>query len=313
MNPSRPATEQTPRHPIRVVARRAGLTPEGIRAWESRYGAVRPARSPSGRRLYSDADLERLVLLKGATGAGRSIGQVASLSTIELAALIAEDGSPASAPSRAPEKPASLQEMLTAVRDLEMDRFEGLVRARAVSLPAPALIATVLVPLMQAVGEEWHSGRLGVAHEHLASAIVRGVLAGLPRSVGSPPGASTVVVATPAGQLHELGAMSVAAAAWADGWRVLYLGASVPADALASAVAQSGARLVALSITCPDSGSRLGDELALLRRAAPEVPILVGGRGAARYRRTLVRIGASLAADTDSPAAALARLRRRAA
>ena len=78
-------------HPIQVVMRRTGLSADVIRAWEKRYGVVAPHRSSSGRRLYSDADVERLRLLARATLTGRTIGQVASLTTTELIELVRAD------------------------------------------------------------------------------------------------------------------------------------------------------------------------------------------------------------------------------
>ncbi|NIS60351.1 MAG: MerR family transcriptional regulator, partial [Proteobacteria bacterium] len=50
-------------HPIRFVARQTGLTPHVIRAWERRYNAIVPGRSPTNRRLYSEGNIERLGLL----------------------------------------------------------------------------------------------------------------------------------------------------------------------------------------------------------------------------------------------------------
>src|SRR5579864_136502 len=79
------------RHPIGVAAERTGLSLDVLRVWERRYGAVAPARAGGGQRLYSDADLERLRLLRLATLAGRGIGQVASLGSKELAELVRED------------------------------------------------------------------------------------------------------------------------------------------------------------------------------------------------------------------------------
>src|SRR6185312_8172121 len=78
-------------HPMRVVTRRTGLSADLLRAWERRYEVVKPSRSEGGRRLYSDADIERLRLLYRATLAGRSIGQVAELSTEALTALVRLD------------------------------------------------------------------------------------------------------------------------------------------------------------------------------------------------------------------------------
>ena len=72
--------------PMRLVERRTGLGADLLRAWERRYGAVHPARSAGGQRLYRDADIERLLLLKRLTEEGHSIGTIAARS---LAGLIA--------------------------------------------------------------------------------------------------------------------------------------------------------------------------------------------------------------------------------
>jgi DNA-binding transcriptional MerR regulator len=77
-----------PRYPVRLVARRTGLTPHVLRAWERRYGVVVPARSEGGQRLYSDADIRRLELLRRLTDAGHSIARLARLPAEELALLV---------------------------------------------------------------------------------------------------------------------------------------------------------------------------------------------------------------------------------
>src|SRR5512145_2591390 len=94
------------RHPMRVVTRRTGLSADMLRAWERRHEVVTPSRSANGRRLYSDTDIERLGLLYRATLAGRSIGQVAGLSTAQLAALVRKDAEAERASDGAQHSPA---------------------------------------------------------------------------------------------------------------------------------------------------------------------------------------------------------------
>src|SRR6185503_11676275 len=81
----------THRHPMRVVTRRTGLSAEILRVWERRYRVVTPARTQTGRRLYSDAEIERLHLLHRATLGGRSIGLVAALPDAALEELLRKD------------------------------------------------------------------------------------------------------------------------------------------------------------------------------------------------------------------------------
>ncbi len=151
----------------------------------------------------------------------------------------------------------------------------------------------IIVPLMETIGEQWRQGELRPAHEHLASGVVRQLLANIGGAYAVHETAPLVVVTTPVGQLHEIGAMLVAATAAAEGWRVTYLGPSLPAEEIAAAAQQSNARAVALSIVYPLDDPRVSEEL---RRLAAHlhhaIPLLVGGRAACGYRAALDETGA---------------------
>jgi methanogenic corrinoid protein MtbC1 len=304
---------QRPRHPIQVVARRTGLSSDVLRAWERRYGAVKPQRSDSQRRLYSDADIERLILLRRGTLAGRSIGQLSVLPGTELRLLVADDleSLAADAPTPAAEgvEPSTvLEKAATAVRDLDAAQLQSVISGASLVVAPPLLVERVLVPLMRSIGEQWLAGTLGIAHEHLASAVVRTVLSDLAKPRQLSADAPALVVGTPARQIHELGALVVAATAAADGWRVVYVGADIPAADIAAAAEQVGAKAVALSITYPPDDD-MGDELAELRRLLPrEVPVLAGGLSALSYSQPLAAIGALLVGDLQALRSVLASL-----
>jgi MerR family transcriptional regulator, light-induced transcriptional regulator len=292
-------------HPIRVVARRTGLTAHVIRVWEKRYGAVSPMRTPTNRRLYSDRDVERLQLLHRATLAGHSIGQIAQLPNERLQALVATDDLVTPARPKAPSQRSVdsspqrlLDASLEAVERLDAARLEEILTQAAVALSQPVLIEQLIVPLMYRIGERWHEGTLRVAHEHLASAVVRTSLGSLSRGFGPSPSDPTLVVATPSGQLHELGALIVATTAASNGWHVTYLGPSLPAEDIAAAAHQSRARAVALSLVYPPDDPFLRGELSRLRRGLPEgVVVLVGGQAYDAYREALEKIGALVLND----------------
>jgi DNA-binding transcriptional MerR regulator/methylmalonyl-CoA mutase cobalamin-binding subunit len=292
-------------HPIRVVARRTGLTAHVIRVWEKRYGAVSPMRTPTNRRLYSDSDIERLQLLHRATLAGHSIGQVAKLPNERLRALVAVDemiapALPRTASPRSVDASPQLilDATLKAVERLDAAALEEVLTQATVVLSQPVLIEQVIVPLMYRIGDRWHEGTLRVAHEHLASAVVRTSLGNLSRGFGPSPSDSTLVVATPTGQLHELGALIVATTAASNGWHVTYLGPSLPAEEIAAAAHQNRARAVALSLVYPPDDPFLRGELIKLRRGLPQgVVLLVGGQAYDAYRDVLEKIGALVLRD----------------
>lgn len=100
----------------------------------------------------------------------------------------------------------------------------------APSLPSESLASSKASPppLMHRVGDEWHAGRLSIAPEHLVSSILHDILAGAMRSLPNRHGAARVLVATPAGDRHAIGAVLVGAAAAMEGLQALYLGPDLP-------------------------------------------------------------------------------------
>src|SRR3954447_20692344 len=84
---SMPLPSSELRHPIKVVCHRTGLSAHVIRVWGKRYGLVCCQRTDSNRRLYSDAMIDRLRLLKDLTSCGHRIGQIACLCLDELRTL----------------------------------------------------------------------------------------------------------------------------------------------------------------------------------------------------------------------------------
>jgi len=292
---------------MRVVTRRTGLSADLLRAWEKRYEVVVPGRSESGRRIYSDADIERLRLLYRATLAGRSIGQLAGLPATELETLVRQDAlaertkdDGASAPrARATREAASpgptvstatdyVRECLDAIERLDASALESLLRRAVVALPVDVLLDGLVAPVLERVGTYWRDGTFRPVHGHLASAVLRRVLDRVTETATSPSATPSLVVATPAGQLHEFGALLAAATAAADGWSVTYLGPDLPAEDIAEAAARTRARAVALSIVYPPGDPAVKHELRRLAALLPKgVSLLVGGAAAAAYRSSL--------------------------
>ncbi len=287
-------------HPIQLAARLTGLSTHVIRIWEQRYQAVEPRRTAANHRLYSQHDIERLGLLRDVTRAGHNISQVARLSTDDLRALVAPaPGLELPAPRAATPAPeALLDECLASVHSLDGRALDDTLKRAGTTLGAQGVIHRLAAPLTQILGDLWREGRITVAHEHFATGHLRAFLTSLAKPFGGNEGAPALVVATPAGQLHELGALLVAALAANLGWQVTNLGASLPAAEIAGAARQKRARAVALSLVYPEDDASLPGELTLLREALPEdTTLLVGGRAMPAYCETLVRLGAILVAD----------------
>lgn len=303
-------------HAINAVVRRTGLSAHVIRIWEKRYGAVEPERTATNRRLYSDEQIERLLLLREITQAGQSIGYVAQLPTEQLKQLAAGEFARENQPARgaATSTPASnafLEDCLTAVKTLDGRGLEQSLKQAETALGAQGMLQRVAAPLAQTIGTLWRDGTISAAHEHFASAVLRTHLAHAARPFAATANEPVIIVATPAGQLHELGALLVAALAANLGWHVTYLGASLPAPEIAGAAKQNHARAVALSIVYPEDDPRMEGELTRLHELLPpEVTLIVGGRAMPAYGSTLEKIRAVQANSLTHLCAALDALRK---
>ncbi len=279
-----------------MVLKRTGLSAELLRAWERRYGVVAPSRTKGGQRLYTEADVARLSLLRRATLHGHSIGRLSELPDLDIAALVHEPISlgPASAEatSEAAAAAASVKRCLQAVHWMDGATLDLTLRRAAMLLGPVAFAETVVTPLVREVGELWHQGRLRIVQEHFTTATVRQVMSGILASLPCEPSAPVFVSGTTSGQHHELGAMLAAAAAAAAGWRSLYLGPDLPGDEIAIAATQLHARAIGLSIVFPIDGVAAEHEFAALAAAlGSRIPVLVGGEGAGHLKTVIERVG----------------------
>jgi methanogenic corrinoid protein MtbC1 len=307
------APDTAPRHSIAVVSRRTGLNQLLLRAWERRYGVVAPGRTDTGRRLYSDLDIERLLLLRRLTAADHRIGDVATGTLDDLRALVAElpPGAarpfpPAGTTPGAKTAAALLDEALVAVAALQPGALESVLERATMHLSRPTLRQELIQPLLQRVGELWRDGSLRIAHEHMASTIVQTFLATANANQVPATGSPLLVVASPSRNRHELGALLAASLGLDLGWEVLYLGADMPAEEIALAVDIRGARAVFLSLIYPPGDAVVAAQIELLRRlVGPQVGILAGGGSAPSYATTLADIDARLAMAPDDFAGAL--------
>ena len=300
------SVDTSPRHPIRLVANRTGLTVDLIRAWEKRYHVVEPARSDTQRRLYSDYDIERLRLIRIAKQNGRRLADVAPLTLEALRDVVSEDSRyevsqdvqaeiyrPSwTSPLESSESADDIDALLFSVQTMDQHRFDQLLQEGLVKQSLPAFLQTVIGPLLSEIGESTRLGKMRIAHEHMATAHLRtfiGALRFRETYTGNEP---KIVITTPTGQLHELGALMVAALVSVDGWLPVYLGPNTPADEIAACAMQSGARAVILSLTYPADDPRIPTELTRLRsQLESNIPVFVGGSAASHHHELVNRLG----------------------
>lgn len=264
-------------YPVKAASELSGLSPETLRAWERRHGAVVPHRDASGRRLYDAAMIERLSRLHRLTDRGHPIRDLAGLDDAALDALLEESRSTGYGglevlPGR----------MLDAVAEYRVDLFDRELSLAIATLPIQVLLERVLMPLLREVGLRWADGRLAIAQERLVSSLLRARLLSVlnqhPRERRP-----RILFATLPGEPHELGLLGAALHAHEAGAPVLYLGSELPAAELVRVAERLQPAAIAVSSIDPGQASLALSELQVLDATLdPAIPVWVGGANA-RY------------------------------
>lgn len=257
---------------IKRVAHLTGINPATLRAWERRYQLLTPRRSPAGYRLYTDEDVAILARIKRLIDEGLSIGE--ALERVRQASV--------------PVAPDADAESLDAVRDEIVDALLSMDRPRAQaawerlsSIPSLRRVDEVLMPVLRVVGERWVCGEIGIADEHYATAFAREKLAAIFDELeGGIAGGPLAVCAGLPGEYHELGLMGATLHLLEAGWRVIYLGLSVPLEEIGRVAVERRASMVCTSVMRPMSPEEFAVLTTELRRVLPNgTEVVIGGGG----------------------------------
>jgi MerR family transcriptional regulator, light-induced transcriptional regulator len=254
---------------IGELAKRTGVSPELLRAWEQRYGLLQPARTSGGFRLYSAADEVRIQRMQSLVSGGLAAAQAARLilsrepvpGTASASATILEDA--------AANLAAALDRLDEQAANTALDR---LLSAYTVEM----VLQDVVLPYLHRLGERWETGEISVAQEHFASNLLRGRLLGLAQGWGQGQGPGAILACLP-GEHHELGLLVFGVALRRRGWRITYLGTNSPIGAVADTARSLRPAVVVLLSINPDNFLNHAQQIEQL---AKQAQVVIAGSGA---------------------------------
>ena len=271
-------------HRIGEFSRRVGVNPEVLRAWERRYGLLKPVRSSGGFRLYSSEDAERVVRMRQALDDGLSAAEAARVA-------LAENGV---ATALLPTEVAA--RLFDAIERYDEDAVHAILDESLAAFSIEAVLRDLVLPTLHRVGDAWANGALDISQEHFASNVIRSRLMGLARLWGRGAGPLALLACVP-GEAHDITLVSFGLALRSHGWRILFLGADTPIETVAQTAEMTGPTVAVLASF---DTARIRAQQSALRELAAVVPLVLAGPGASE------RVCAELGIDrlTGDPLAA---------
>jgi DNA-binding transcriptional MerR regulator len=284
---------------IRQVVDLTGVSEFLLRAWEDRYSAIKPARSQTGRRLYTQNDVLKVRALFSLTQMGHRVGDIAELSLNELNQMLNQNLGERSSDNT--KLSPFVKEIVTKakqfawqdVRNLILGKHKIETQQSERSKPL-SWVHSLIVPLLSEIGQQTDAGRLSIAEEHILSAIIKETLPFQfdkkpPKNMNGP----RIVFAAPEGDYHDIGIAIAFYVAGSLGANTLFLGAHMPKTELAAVCVRYRATHLVLSSTSDKKDGAKDQYLKYLnfldRNLNTKVTLWLAGRNSQKYKVLLKR------------------------
>ena len=259
---------------VKLVSELTGITPDTLRAWERRYGAVVPTRELNGRRSYSQSDVKRLRLLRNASDIGHSISKLVKMPNSKLESIIRENQD-----CSARNRTSNLtRRLIDAIKSYRIDTCEEILGLATTGLTPLALTNEVLGPTLKEIGMMWHDGQLTVAQEHLLSSSIKRLILSLIHTYQKQSSGCKIFFCTLSQETHEFGILMCALLAAGQRQRCYYFGPDLPGHELVHAATQVKPAVIVVSMVRQPVCQRSLEEITLLADRIPEqTEIWIGG------------------------------------
>lgn len=264
--------------PIRTVCSMTGVNPITLRAWERRYGFIKPTRTPSGHRMYRREDIELIHRVVSLLDRGIPVGQVKKS---------LRGPAPEQVPGNQPW--VRYQErMIAAITRFDEDELEACYNDMLAMHPIEQVTLKLLVPLLEEIGRRWESAEGSVAEEHFFAVYLRNKLGARFHHRARHRNGIRILVACLPGEQHEVGLLLFSLSANEHGFNPVLLGANTPLQELSQAVRRANCRAIVLAGSQGLQPVEIDTHLPALVASAG-VPVFVGGLTAMREHAGIAR------------------------
>jgi DNA-binding transcriptional MerR regulator len=256
---------------IKDLEKLSGIQAHTIRIWEKRYQLVRPKRTNTNIRVYTDEDLKRLLNVAILNNNGLKISKIARLSENEVKSKIlnlTEDGGKAE---------NQIDALVLSMIELNESKFEKLLSRLVLQIGFEDTITKIIYPFLQKVGILWQTGNINPAQEHFISNLIRQKLFVAIDSVlmDENAGKKKFILFLPEGELHDIGLLYYAYLIKKQGHHVIYLGQSVPFPDLVEVNKLQPSQYLLVSFTTSIPAENTQEYLKALSEKFPEQQIFI--------------------------------------
>ncbi|THD65857.1 MerR family transcriptional regulator [Robertkochia marina] len=214
---------------IKDLENLSGIKAHTIRIWEKRYNLLSPNRTDTNIRYYSLKSLQKLLNITLLYNNGYKISRIAKIPEDELPIVVREIVSENSVKNKAIN--AFKLAMINFDQSLFLNTYNSLLGDRSFR----EIFYEIFLPLLNELGLLWQTDTISPAHEHFVTALIKQkILLNIEKLQLAEPTKTdhTFVLYLPDNEIHEIGLLYLNYEIVLRGYRVIYLGQTIPVTSL---------------------------------------------------------------------------------
>ena len=267
---------------IKDLENLSGIKAHTIRIWEQRYQFLKPSRSDTNIRHYSNEELKKLLNIALLNKYGFKISHIDKMGEAEVKEkLLTLTNSQA-------QQERILNELIQSMIDLDMDKLEDILDKHISARGIERTITQIIFPYMERIGVLWLTNHINPAQEHLVTNIIRQkLIVGIEGVVTSLKVNKTVLLFLPEGEYHELGMLFMYYLLKSRGVTVIYLGANVPVSDVEYVVKIKKPTYVYSHLTSIGQKFNFDKFISSITKKIVNTPVIISGQLTQTYEKKI--------------------------
>jgi MerR family transcriptional regulator, light-induced transcriptional regulator len=267
---------------IRDLETLSGIKAHTIRIWEQRYSLLKPQRTDTNIRYYSNEELKNLLNVALLNKYGYKISHITRMSAQELKERILQLNQADALQERI------MTDLIHHMVDLDMESFEQMLNKVIAVRGIEKAIVQIIFPFLERIGILWQTDNINPAQEHLVTNVIRQkIIVGIEHTVSHIQTRQTVLLFLPEAEHHELGLLFVQFLMKSRGVRTVYLGSNVPIKDLPMIVSVKKPDFLYTHITSLHVSTGFEKFLNNMNKYVPEYKLIISGIQAQNYSKAL--------------------------
>lgn len=248
-----------------------GIKSHTLRIWERRYSFLKPERTKSNIRFYSDDQLRMLLNIETLSRNGYRISKIDQMSLDEINDSVVEILSKAST-----ENKDEINALTLSMLDLDEEAFNKVFNRRIIRKGLQLTITELIYPFLKHIGVLWGASKAIPVQEHFISNLVRqkiiSAIDSIPMALTDAP---KIMFFLDEDEDHEIGLLLSAFIAKDLGWQVLYLGPNVPTSNLKTAIEIGQPKLMMSMFIIPGAAKKIKEIEEIADKS--DIPLVLAG------------------------------------